>query len=74
MSERRSRLRWAAGPLKPTQQPYYLQRPNGRYERAPGWYVQLPDMDFPIYIGANHVDAEIELKQMVDAQKAAAPA
>jgi len=66
LSERRTRLKWAAGPLRPAKEPYYLSRPNGPAERAPGWYIQLEGYDVPVYLGANHVSAEIELMRMVE--------
>jgi hypothetical protein len=55
-------------PLRPAKDPYYLSRPNGPAERAPGWYIQLKDWDHPLYLGANHVAAEIEVLRMVDGQ------
>lgn len=69
LSERKSRLRRAANPLRPVKDPYYLQRPNGPAERAPGWYMELPGIGYPTYIGANHVEAEIEIVQMVKARR-----
>jgi hypothetical protein len=57
-------------PLKPDGEPYYLSRPNSETERAPGWYIKLGGFKFPVYLGANHVTAEIELIKMVEAKKA----
>ncbi len=62
-------MRWAAQPLRAHKAPYYLSRPNGPAERAPGWYMQLTEDVAPIYIGANHVDAEIMIKEMVSSRK-----
>ncbi|MFL5901234.1 MAG: hypothetical protein ACJ75S_08565 [Solirubrobacterales bacterium] len=56
-------------PLRPFKTPYYLSRPNGPAERAPGWYMQRTEDVAPIYIGANHVDAEITIKEMVNSRK-----
>jgi hypothetical protein len=58
-------------PLRPDIDPYYLSRPNGPAERAPGWYIGLTAGDPPYYLGANHVSAEIELTKMVELRKTA---
>ena len=72
LSERRSRLKWAAGPLRPAKDPFYLSRPNGPTERAPGWYMTPAGWEHPIYLGANHVDAEIAIVEMVRSERAPA--
>ena len=64
-------MKWAARPLRPTEFPYYLSRPRESAERAPGWYMRLPGLDHAVYLGANHVDAEIELLRMVEVAKKA---
>lgn len=47
--------------------PYYLHSGQGAHERAPGWYFTQAGHEFPTYLADNAVDAEFELRRLVDA-------
>lgn len=61
---RRHRLAHVAAPLQPAVDPYYRHVPGGRGELAPGWYIQLPGLASPTYLGASAPDAELTILEL----------
>jgi hypothetical protein len=68
--ERRDRLRRLARPLRPALEPYYLHRPLGDAEPAPGWYWVPRGAEHPSYLGFSAVDAEINLRRHLELEEA----
>lgn len=65
------RLARVAAPLQPAQAPYHVQTWTRGHE-AFGWYWKPADADAPVYLGANHVHAEVRLLELRDSTHAAA--
>lgn len=74
--ERKKRLHRTAARLRPRPEamPYYLQRPQGRQEPAPGWYMIPADAEHPTYLGYGAIDAELTLREMLERQEQGQPA
>lgn len=66
------RLRATARKLGYDREPYYLHTPNGPAEPAPGWYWRAAGATHPEYLGYNHIDAEIALRDRLRARQDAA--
>lgn len=65
------RLSRVAKPLKPAAAPYYVDHVDLRH-RAPGWYYRPDGVGHDVYLGFNHVMAEIALLEVLDRQETAA--
>jgi hypothetical protein len=63
------RLGRVAAPLEPEQPPYHVDHVDRRH-RAPGWYWRPPGVEHAVYLGYNHVLAEIALIEVLDRQEA----
>lgn len=61
------RLKALAGELEPTKLPFYVDRPGG-HTPAPGWWWIPKGTRYPQYLGHNHINAEIQLRQLLNAQ------
>jgi hypothetical protein len=74
--DRRTRLEKVARPLTLARGPYYRWEPgpNRLAEPAPGWYIVTRKGASPTYIGANAVDAELYLRELVAKKRGGAKA
>lgn len=63
----RKRLHWLAEQLEPDQLPYHVDHVD-RGHRAPGWYWRPAGVEHAVYLGFNHVMAEIALLEIGDRQ------
>jgi hypothetical protein len=59
------RLGRVAAALAPALAPYHVDSVD-RTHRAPGWYWQPAGVGRPVYLGYNHVLAEIALIEVLD--------
>lgn len=72
MATRSDELRSLALRLGAERSPYYLHRPRGTGEPAPGWYWQPAGAEHPQYIAASFPEAYVKLREQLDAHEAAA--
>jgi hypothetical protein len=67
----RHRLTRVAEPLAPERPPFHIQAAD-RSHRAPGWYYRPSGVAHDVYLGYNHIVAEIALLEALDRQETAA--
>ncbi len=70
-SERLARLALA---LRPEKAPYYVWLPPAGLEDqfpAPGWYWVPQGHPYAVYLGANELNAALELRRLMDRELAA---
>lgn len=63
-------LRSLALRLRAGEAPYYLSRPRGPHEPAPGWYWKPAGVEQPTYLAANHYDAYVKLTMLLQELRA----
>jgi hypothetical protein len=66
----RYRLQRIAAQLHPAALPFHVQAAD-RTHRAPGWYWRPDGEEEDVYLGYNHIVAEIELLNLIDRKAAA---
>jgi len=59
------RLQRIAAPLSPQQVPFYVAAATPRC-RAVGWYWEPPGAAAPVFLGHNHVIAELALHEQAE--------
>lgn len=62
------RLRDLAGELEPTKMPWFVTQPDRRTP-SQGWWWVPTGQAFPIFLGHNHIVAEVQLRSLLDAQE-----
>lgn len=65
------RLHRVAAPLEPQELPYHVASADRRH-RATGWYWRPAGVGHPVYLGHNHIVAEMALLEVLDRQEAPA--
>ena len=60
------RLGELAAALEPARAPFYVSQPDRRTP-SPGWWWIPSGLARPVYLGHNHIVAEVELRGLLDA-------
>jgi hypothetical protein len=64
------RLRELAGELEPVKMPWFVNQPAYR-SRTPsqGWWWIPGGQEYPVFLGHNHITAEVQLQTLLDGQE-----
>ncbi len=65
-----TRRLWSlAAELEPVKLPWYESQPRwGSTTPSPGWWWTPAGHTLPVYLGHNHVVAEVQLRALIDSQ------